>query len=183
MEGPETKICNKCKIEKTLGDFDESKKQRGKLRPGCRVCNATRDTYYAANRERESARAKRALASQGREARNEYKRRHHRTRPEVVLLQNAKQRARHQGLPFDLTLDDILVPEICPILGIPLRTGEGKASPNSPSLDRVNPCLGYVRGNVIVLSHRANTLKSDATPAELRQVADFLEQWLKGAVG
>jgi hypothetical protein len=96
-----------------------------------------------------------------------------------VLLQNARQRALRYGLPFDLTLDDILVPEQCPVLGIPLRTGEGKASPYSPSLDRIDPRLGYVRGNVLVLSHRANTLKSDATPVELRQVADFLEQWLK----
>lgn len=116
------------------------------------------------------------MRTKGRTEVNNYKRRRHRERPELVLLQNAKGRARRGKIPFDLTAADVTVPETCPILGIPLRIGEGSASPNSPSLDRIDPQRGYVRGNVLVISHRANTIKSDATPEELRLVAQFLER-------
>jgi hypothetical protein len=62
----------------------------------------------------------------------------------------------------------------CPVLGIPIILG-GKLSKNSPSLDKMVPGLGYVRGNVLVISHRANTMKGDCIdPAELRAVADYV---------
>jgi hypothetical protein len=89
------------------------------------------------------------------------------------LVLDAKKRAKERGLPFDLVTGDIVVPERCPILGLLLVVGEGRCNANSPTLDRVRPELGYVRGNVIVISHRANTIKSDATPEELRLVADY----------
>lgn len=78
-------------------------------------------------------------------------------------------------LPFDLTADDLEIPDFCPALGIPLYRASGcKAQgPNSPTLDRLNPDLGYVRGNVLVVSARANQIKSDSTPSELYRVACF----------
>lgn len=175
MNDVPTKVCRRCKIEKPLLDFDEDKRRRGEIRPGCRVCNAPRDAYYLAHRDAEITRAKKSLASKGRTAVNNYKRERNRVRPELHLLQNAKQRARRYGLPFDLTAKDVVVPEFCPALGIPLRIADGTASPNSPSLDRIDPRQGYVRGNVIVLSHRANTIKSDASSEELRRIADFID--------
>jgi hypothetical protein len=51
----------------------------------------------------------------------------------------------------------------------------GEATPHSATVDRIWPARGYVRGNIIVISHRANTLKSDATPTELRAVAKWAE--------
>lgn len=92
------------------------------------------------------------------------------------LFHAAKHRARRRGLPFELSLVDIVVPEVCPVLGLRLAVSDAEkrgASDHSPSLDRVDNRLGYVPGNVIVVSWRANNLKSDATPAELRAVADF----------
>jgi hypothetical protein len=169
------KWCSGCKAERPLGDFDEDKRYPGRLRPKCRKCSARQDAYYQAHRGANIARAKKSLALRGRDAINEYKRNRHRERPEPVLRQNAQQRARKEGCPFELTLRDIIVPKVCPILGIPLLIGTGTASPNSPSLDRIDPQKGYVPGNVMVISHRANTIKSDATPEELRKVADFLD--------
>jgi len=169
------KWCSGCKTEKPFAEFDEDKRYPGKLRPKCRKCSARQNVYYLAHREENIARAKRSLQIQGRDAVNEYKRKRHRERPEPILLQGAKTRAKAHNLPFDLKIQDIIVPERCPILDIPLKIGEKTASPNSPSLDRIDPQKGYVRGNVLVISHRANTIKSDATPEELRKVADFLE--------
>lgn len=94
------------------------------------------------------------------------------------LLHNAKARAKKLGQPCDLTLKDIVIPERCPLLGIPIKVGAGPLTGASPSLDRIRPSLGYVKGNVIVISFRANTIKSDSTPEELRLIASNVERLL-----
>ncbi len=104
---------------------------------------------------------------------------HRRARPHSVLVREAKIRATARSLPFDLNSRDLVVPTHCPALGIPLSVGDGKLHDGSPTLDRLRPELGYVRGNVNVISHRANRIKNNATPAELRAVAAWLEGALK----
>ena len=97
------------------------------------------------------------------------------------MLHNAKQRARREGLPFDLTEADIVIPARCPVLGIPLRShiGEGKGPrPDSPTLDKLIPELGYVPGNIVVVSAEANRLKDRLTPVQMIDVGHrFL--WLQ----
>jgi hypothetical protein len=70
---------------------------------------------------------------------------------------------------------DILIPSKCPVLGIPLmpNIGGGRQDDHSPTLDRIIPGKGYVPGNVVVVSWRANRIKSDATIEELKKVARF----------
>jgi hypothetical protein len=63
----------------------------------------------------------------------------------------------------------------CPVLGIPLIVGRGHARDTSPSLDRIDPTKGYVPGNVAVISHKANTMKSNATIDEIRALLRYLE--------
>jgi len=96
----------------------------------------------------------------------------------LSLVRQAKRRAARKELPFDLTADDIVVPDFCPALGIPLYRAVGRKAqgPHSPTLDRIDPDLGYVRGNVRVISARANQIKSDATPSELLRVACFVQE-------
>lgn len=92
------------------------------------------------------------------------------------MLCNARHTAKRTGVPFNLKITDIVIPKNCPILGIPLfpRRGQGRGgSDNSPSLDKIIPALGYVPGNIVVVSSRANRLKSDATIEELRDIASF----------
>ena len=89
------------------------------------------------------------------------------------MVRAAKARAAKAGVPFNLTPEDITIPSVCPVLGIPIIVGADKASDNSPSLDRVVPRFGYVAGNALVISNRANRIKNDATPTELEQVAAF----------
>jgi hypothetical protein len=88
------------------------------------------------------------------------------------MLRHARTRANKAGVPFGLTLETFPpIPKACPWLGIPLAVGSGRISPNSPSLDRIVPAMGYVPGNVIVISVRANLIKNDATPDEIVAVA------------
>jgi len=91
------------------------------------------------------------------------------------MLDNARTRALKAGVPFAIRAEDIVVPTHCPILGLPLYPTLGKkgGGPNSPSLDRIEPCRGYVPGNIVVISSRANRLKSDASIEELRKIASF----------
>ena len=90
------------------------------------------------------------------------------------MVRNARHRADKEGLPFSLSKEDIVIPTHCPILGIPLfNSGKRGGGENSPSLDKVVPERGYVSGNVIVISSRANRLKSDASIKELRDIASF----------
>ena len=101
--------------------------------------------------------------------------------PEYVLLRNAKKRAKEKGLEFTLTAEDIHIPEVCPLLGIPiLRNLNGVgATPNSPTLDRIDTSKGYTRDNVWVTSWRANKLKSDASLEELEKLVSGLKTKLR----
>jgi hypothetical protein len=98
--------------------------------------------------------------------------------PERRLLHAAKMRARALKVPFDLDVSDIVIPTHCPILGIKLKPGgSGRAKPDCVSLDRFKPSLGYVRGNVTVISWRANCLKRDGTLEEFEKLVAFM--WLQ----
>jgi actin-related protein len=98
---------------------------------------------------------------------------------EVFLLREAKRRAVKNGLPFDLDISDIVIPCVCPVLGIPIkRDGNPQNKNNSPSLDRLDNAKGYVKGNVRVISWRANHIKNDSTLEELRKVLEYVEREL-----
>lgn len=86
---------------------------------------------------------------------------------EKTILENSRHRATKDGIPFALTLEDIEVPDLCPLLGIPLVRARKRATANSPSLDRIVPSLGYVPGNVRVVSSKGNLMKNNATREEL----------------
>ena len=96
---------------------------------------------------------------------------------EYRMLTRAKSRAKQSNIPFNLELTDIVIPEKCPLLGIPIEIQPKKGyHPNSPSLDKIIPEKGYIKGNVWVISNRANTLKNDATLQELKTLVENLEK-------
>ena len=92
------------------------------------------------------------------------------------MLSRAKYRAKQRGHEFTITKDDIVIPDKCPLLGIPLIKNKTIQKGNSPSLDRKDPTKGYIKGNVWVISNRANTLKNDATIQELKTLVENLEK-------
>lgn len=89
---------------------------------------------------------------------------------ETKMLQRAKNRAKSKNILFDLKLEDIKIPEYCPIMGIKLECHKGRSggNKNSPSLDRINPLKGYTKDNIEVISHLANMMKSLANEEELK---------------
>jgi len=94
--------------------------------------------------------------------------------PKHKIWERTKRRAAKNGVIFNLTVHDIPdIPKNCPVLGILLQPND-KAGPldSSPSIDRIIPLLGYVVGNVRIISNRANRIRSDATAEELRLIAD-----------
>lgn len=92
-------------------------------------------------------------------------------------LHEAKRRAKKYGLPFSITESDLFLPDVCPVLGIPLEFGSGERVDGSPSIDRIIPAKGYVPGNVAVISWLANRLKWDKTDPELfEKVAAYLRR-------
>jgi hypothetical protein len=94
------------------------------------------------------------------------------------IYYSAKYRSKVSGILFDITKQDVadIYPSDgrCPILGMPLVTNTETTQDDSPSLDRIIPDKGYVKGNIIVISHRANRIKNNATVAELERIVSFL---------
>ena len=92
-----------------------------------------------------------------------------------MIVTSARRRCLKSGVPFNLSYSDIEIPSHCPVLGIPLFPSFGTRGPrdNSPSLDRIKNDLGYRKGNVEIISFRANRIKHNATPKELKKVAKY----------
>lgn len=90
---------------------------------------------------------------------------------------DAKRRAVQKGIPFDLTIAQILsvMKDKCPIFGTEFQfQGNGRIKPESPALDRIIPELGYVENNIQIISVKANSIKSAYGSKELYKVADWL---------
>lgn len=85
------------------------------------------------------------------------------------LVNSARQRAKNKGLEFDITHEDIHIPEMCPILNRPLE----RFTPYAPSIDRIDSSRGYTKDNVWVISRRANLMKNDGTLEDLKEFAKW----------
>ena len=101
-----------------------------------------------------------------------------RENPVKRMLYRAKARAERKGVRFDLQECDVSIPDVCPLLGTPFSFNTGKPTPHSPSLDRLVPELGYTKGNVMVISMRANVAKNDLSLGELKLLVENLEKYV-----
>lgn len=98
--------------------------------------------------------------------------------PEKRILGRIKHQAKKQNIEFNIDESDIIIPEYCPILGIKLEYNVGRecSGDYSPSLDKLIPKLGYIKGNVKVISNRANRIKSDGTAEEHEKIAKWMKE-------
>jgi hypothetical protein len=91
---------------------------------------------------------------------------------------NIRERCRHRGYGTDLEMSDMpVIPHKCPVLGIVLKPGTLKGKDASPSIDKFNPNLPYLKKykeNLVFISHRANRIKADANAEELRRVLEYM---------
>jgi hypothetical protein len=99
--------------------------------------------------------------------------------PENHLFFNAKMRAKKKGIEFNITKEDVIIPEFCPILGIKLEKATNKPNNNSPSIDRIDNSKGYINGNIHVICHKANTIKNNASLEELKKITNYIENITK----
>lgn len=83
------------------------------------------------------------------------------------ILHRARTRAMVKGLEFNIDESDIVIPEICPILEVPIVVGTKGDYEYSPSIDRIDNSKGYIKGNIQIISKKANSMKNSATPTEL----------------
>ena len=105
----------------------------------------------------------------------------------INRLNTLKNSAKRRNIPFNLDSDYLIaiypIDNKCPVLGIDLvwggidKNGKGGPAMNSPSVDKINPGLGYVKGNVSWMSMRANYIKQDATSEELLKVSKWIKSY------
>lgn len=126
----------------------------------CSECNKTLSN-------KDKVRIQRVKIDGYHEKEKEQRRTSHRNTIKHVLWHRAYVRAKKFGYPFNITEDDIVIPEICPILEVPFVFGTKGNYEYTPSLDRIVNELGYVKGNIQVISKKANSMKNSATTEEL----------------
>lgn len=95
---------------------------------------------------------------------------------EKNLYQLARHRALKKGIQFNIEISDIIIPEICPILGLPIKKAIDGNRDLSPSLDRIDNDKGYIKGNIQVISFKANAMKLTADKSELINFANWVKK-------
>lgn len=156
------KVCSTCKQEKSLENFCKNKRFKDGHERRCKSCkNDSTKKYYSTDRKgRETHRSSESI----RRSRNK----------KTTLLTNAKQRAKKHNIDFNIVADDIVFPEYCPVLGIKLEYNLNKLSDNSPTIDRIDNMKGYIKGNIKVISWRANRIKCDASIDEIEKILSYM---------
>ena len=185
------KKCAKCGEIKPLDEFTKCAKSPDGRGSYCKVCHKAytkqwnlehpeqvkqnRKDYDAAHADKRKAQRKKYRADNP-EYFERKRKEHVSENPEMYVVYEARKRAKKFGLECTITAEDIVIPEICPVLGIKLVRGKtDKNRDGSPSLDRIVPELGYVPGNIAVMSYRANRIKNNGTADEHRRIADWMD--------
>ena len=186
------KICSKCNQEDSLEMFVKNKQCRGGYAGTCKNCQ----NEYSRNWKRENrdrlALIRRKQYAEGygaiqREKEQIRKEQHPLKVRGQVLRAGMRDRARVNGIEFDsrffsvsYLMERLSHNQNCECCHKPLDISfkaDHKFNESSPSIDRVNPTKGYVKDNVAILCWRCNRIKQDATPQELRTIADFMDCW------
>lgn len=181
----DTKMCTRCELPKSIvEEFGKNPRGKNGIKAWCRSCETENSKLYR-HKNIEVVRVKAKVYARSyrkvkphvynekdRASATRYSRKH----PEVRMFEGAKARAKKQKVPFSISVTDINIPMYCPILGIELKRGVGKVTPNSPSLDKIIPSKGYVPGNISVISMRANQLKNNSSIEELEKILEYMKQ-------
>ncbi len=89
-----------------------------------------------------------------------------------VLYKGAKFRSKKFGTEFNIERSDVVIPDMCPILNVTFVHNTEYAA----SLDRIDNSKGYIKGNVQVISRRANLMKNAATEEDLVNFAKWVNE-------
>lgn len=163
------KTCAKCEQAKSFTMFYKNKAREDGVSVYCIVCTKTYDQKNKSLR----LKTKRDGYIRNPSVYKDRSFKNYRSSIEQRMLYSAKRRAKLKGIPFELTLEDLIIPETCPVLGYKLKINNESSKFDSPSLDKIVPEKGYVKGNVIIVSMKANQIKTNATLRELEAVFEF----------
>lgn len=106
----------------------------------------------------------------------ERKRRIENYQHEKYIYYRLKSRCRINKIPFNLDLEDIVIPDVCPVFGTKFIVGDYNLT---ASVDRITPSLGYVKGNIRIISNKANRIRNNVTSDDLITVANWLKKFSK----
>ena len=91
----------------------------------------------------------------------------------------AKTRAKKYNVPFSITRQDLIdmfpSDNLCPVLKMPFVWGTKNNKELSPSLDRMIPELGYIKGNIKFISYKANRIKNDSNLEILENLIKYMK--------
>ena len=102
-----------------------------------------------------------------------YARQYRLNNPEHILLRRTKNRAKKLGRDFNLTLEDVRIPERCPIFKTKFVYGDRRLC---ASIDRIDNNKGYVKGNIQIISMRANRMKGDNTIKDFELLLKYMKK-------
>lgn len=175
------KHCSACGLLKGRDQFNKNVQAANGMSTYCHPCSTERGKVtHAANKEKSNAYSREWHHSNKEEAHAKEKARRL-ANPELTLWRLARTRSQRQGTEFNIEVSDIVIPSICPALGIPIIYNPMKdvRPDSSPTLDRVDQTRGYLKGNVQVISMRANRLKADMDEDTLRMMIAYVEESLR----
>jgi len=168
---PEKIKCYMCKEYKYPYEFSRSKIYKRGYDHRCKKCNRERaKKYHEDNKDKILAkwREERNNATKEQKLKKSIKHKewYWKNIKQRILWRTA-DRAKRTGIEFNITIDDIIIPEICPLLEVPFIRGGKHDKWYTYSLDRIDNSKGYVKGNIQVITYLANTMKSQASKKEL----------------
>lgn len=162
---------NKDKIAEKIKEYREAHKEH---------LSSKAKEYWSKNRERMRDWRKEYIKNATSEQKERWlksQEKYIKANPERRIISLIKSRAKKNNIDFNLDESDIVIPSKCPVLNIDIhkehRGKGGKKGPqsNSPSVDRIDNAKGYVKGNIQIISIKANVMKNSASPEELLQFA------------
>lgn len=94
--------------------------------------------------------------------------------PKLLMMRRTKNSATARKIECTITVDDFEIPNVCPILLLPLKMNPGNPKKDSPSIDRIDNSKGYVPGNVKVISYSANRMKSSMSKEDIERLWKYV---------
>lgn len=180
------KYCNECKQVLPISEFGFHRKNGNPhLNSVCKKCAVVRvlrcpnrvETQAKSNANKEE---KRKIDAEYRRHLRDIDKKYYKSEKGIKqkMLERARSRAKGKGLECTITVDDIILPEKCPILEVPLRPGDAYDYDFSYSLDRIDNSKGYIPGNVMVISNLANKMKNCATKEQLKTFIKNINKYI-----
>ena len=175
---PKTDKCKKC-----MSVYMKEKYKQGGIEK-VRTYRAENPEWYKKCKDRAEAKRslKRKTDENFREKINQLKRNDLIKNRKTYMLHRAKVRALKNSLEFTIEVEDIIIPEKCPLLNVKFINGTKGDYLYTPSLDRVDTTKGYTKSNIRVISSLANSMKNCATKEQLNTFIQNLPDYLNNKI-